>query len=372
MEELKTHAFIRCMEREYAEQFIKNGVVKFGLPKDWVDKALADGDKRVGDELEGVFAGEPILAARPFVNASNQLKKVTYGGFNYYRNEELLLVPTLCLYGIHNNSFVRKNVKVRNHIQDIGEIDLNYFMDFNRVKTKNEYNLLPPNRQMVVIMISRPEIFVERLRKAALDFGFTNDEIFMAPVSYVDKKKQFHLKVKCPYELFFKDLNYKNQCECRIVLYSKRKDILAKFKKNGYCLELGKLDDISLLQSAYFEKMIYARQDDKKLLYTLSEPIETDLNDMSFEELLKVTIVGLCYQLRMKRASVQEYIDAINSLNEVFEKFNVRLSYEIDRREGKCEITPIFEGLTEEQNDVLCYSVEHLFDTLDEIMFEIG
>lgn len=368
-----TILLLRCLERKYAELFISNGVIKFGIPQRWI-QLYGDGNTRVGDKLEGVFAATQSYDSKLLKDRTDACY-FEENNLHYYRSNSVLELPTLCMYGIHLSSMTRR-VERNGHVQTVGEIPLTYFSDFSTTIDRDKYNEQPPDEQMVVVFINNPRKFLEKLQTALVDIGFSRNDIYINYVQYMDKKTPFKCMLEKPYELFLKDKSeYGNQSEFRIVIKSENEKVMQKFLENGCVLTLGELNDICSMQNMYYNKMTYAIQDGNQLRYTLSEPITTDLYDMSFEELTTLLLVEICFNLpKQKRAPMEDYYKAIRCFDEIFmKKFSVSVSLEKNYENGKETGTynVCFYGASDEQNLILKTVVSDLVNRIDDVICAI-
>ena len=322
-----TILLLRCLERKYAELFTNNGIIKFGIPQRWI-QLHEDGNARVGDNLEGVYAATSSYDSELLKNRADALF-FEQNGLYYYRSNSILALPTLCMYGIHLSSMTKK-VERNGHVQTVGEIPLTYFSDFSTALDSNKYHEQQTDEQMVVVFINNPRIFLEKLQTALIDIGFTQNDIYINPVQYMDKKTPFKCLLDKPFELFLKDkTEYENQSEFRIVIKTENKSAMQNFLQHNCILTLGNLNDICSMQNMYYNKMTYALQDGHQFRYTLSEPITTDLYDMSFEQLTTLLLMEVCCTLPNKKAPIEDYYKVISYYDELFlKKFSVSISLE--------------------------------------------
>jgi len=139
---------------------------------------------------------------------------------------------------------------------------------------------------------------------------------------------------------------------------------------------VGALDDICSIQNMYYGKMIYALQDGHQFRYTLSEPIKTDLYDMSFEELATLLLVEICFVLpKQKMAPLEDYYKVTQYFDKIFsDKFFISVSLEKNYENGKETGTykVCFSGVSDEQNRVLQKIVTDLEKRIDDVICAIG
>lgn len=334
-----THVFLRVLEREYAERFVNNGEIMFGMPIKWRDSFFKNKDKIIGDPLEGAYS----------VIHNNVKESVIY------RKKENLYTPTICFYGISNNHFNEK-VLPNGSKRQCGFVALNYFNSFGEGISKEEYEKIEKARQKVVIVINRPELFVERIIKKAVDIGFDRKDIYCYPITYIDKKVNHICNVDYPLELFFKDKEYIEQNEIRIFIYSNNGKKMKELINNRCMLNIGDISDIAHIEDLYFNDMHFEKQDNK-FIYELATPKYYNFDDLKFKELILFAIKAVCYD---KCSTKEELLKKVEECNKYFnERFGIRIFL-------KQNNLLVFQGLNEEQQKDLNYVANNIIDLIDE------
>ena len=129
------------------------------------------------------------------------------------------------------------------------------------------------------------------------------------------------------------------------------------------------------MQNMYYNKMTYALQDGHQFRYTLSEPITTDLYDMSFEQLTTLLLMEVCCTLPNKKAPIEDYYKVISCFDEIFlKKFSVSISLEKNLDNGRETGTykVCYSGVSDEQNLILNTVVSDLANRIDREICSIG
>lgn len=276
---MKLLLFFRCTTLDYAQKFVDYGNIRFGTPEEWI---VADKEKYFGrgDALEGTCLAiskhgiEKELPNFEFVVKESE-------NFIFYQRKEVLKLRAFCLFGLSDINFTKKSRANNKKISPSGEISNSYFHSFfPEVKMEN-YEELPPNQKPVVIFIKKPNLFLKRIKDSLINFGFQSDEIIINPIQYINKYTPHIINVPTPYELFFKDLNYRHQSEFRIIINSCNKKVLNNFSRHNGIINVGNLSDIAEIYDFYFDDMKMIFHDNilefslpKANSYTLTNPVE--------------------------------------------------------------------------------------------------
>ena len=289
MHSFKTIGLFRCTEKKYADLFCKNGTIKFGTPRTWIDLEKSEGKGR-GDSKEGISAIIPCLDYDNIVAFYN-MRPDTVGEmineFTYFRSNNLLDLPCFCLFGLHNTHFSEITTDKKGILHYTATIAKEYFNDFSENTAKESINKLPEEKQPVVIIITNPHEFFCRIKSYFYNLGVKDEEIIISPVIYKDMSSPFVFYGKFPNELLLKDIYFSHQSEVRIILNTRDHKILQFLKQNNNIINLGCLKDITHIEKFYFTNMTMELQENK-LLYTLPEPRVSNVKDFSYSNLISL------------------------------------------------------------------------------------
>lgn len=136
-------------------------------------------------------------------------------------------------------------------------------------------------------MITNPHEFFKRIRKYFKSIGAKENEILIAPVTYLDKRSPFAHTDNSPYELFLKDLSFQHQSEIRIIINSKNPKVRRTLRENNNIIDIGNIEDIAHIEGFYFEDMAMELVGNV-FRYALAEPKIHPINELPKEELMKL------------------------------------------------------------------------------------
>jgi tetratricopeptide (TPR) repeat protein len=271
--------FFRCTTNYYAKKFISTGNIRFATPSEWI-KAYKNGSDGRGDLLEGTFLATNNSLKKELINLK-EIEVVNKGNLHYLRRYSSLGLRAFCLYGLKMSDLTVKCRAANKKKANSGKIDKEYFCSFFPEVTKESYDLLPENDKPVVIMITNPKLFLDRVISCLVSIGFDIKEILFDNVRYVDKNVQHQIFCTPPFELFYKDNSFNNQNEFRIIINSQSGKALNILNKNNGIINVGKLDDIAQVYDYYFDDLDMIVCEDrmefklpKSQTYTLTNPIE--------------------------------------------------------------------------------------------------
>ncbi len=355
----KTLMLFRCLKRERAEQFCR-GDIYFGSPRQWIE-IEKNGNKGQGDILEGVFFSTFDNDNTDFVRylkLCDRFDFFTQNGTIFFRNKEVLDTRCLCLYGLHDNVFVKeKDSEGRVHFRT--RITNKYFKSFSNIKTRDEYKLVDSNEQPVVILINNPFEFFRRIVDSLKEIGVSDSEIIISPVTYTERNRPL-LNTKTPFELLLKDISFKDQSEVRIIVNCKKQKYLDYMRTHNNTISIGAINDITEIYDYYFEDMELERWKNNGMLISLPEQKVVDLDDMNFFELLDLfqnirlgliqtpncieneagqEKLGFLIKLFQEKYGVvvsvdkNKKVDIQNLSNELFEQLKVHYSIQIRQSE---------------------------------------
>ena len=265
-----TYWLIRCVELEYAKAFIEHGSMKFTCPSVW---CKPDGTSR-WDILEGTYASQRVINSdmdKFLKSLRNEVFTIDDHGFTFYKSKEILSYRAHCLYGLNSNNIHLQDVRSQDHrFHQVGKVSKEYFHDLYPDVKEEDINNLDENKRPAVLWI-RPNVFIAYVKNKLFERGVREDEILIQPVSYVDYYRKPFIIGHEPEELFSKHINYSYQCEIRIVIDTRRKEVADLFNDIGV-IELGEVDEsIASISDYYFDDMQF-KIGDNKLSYSLPKP----------------------------------------------------------------------------------------------------
>lgn len=269
----------RCTTLEYAQKFIDTGNIRFGTPDEWI-KAAQNTNFGRGDFLEGSCCAISKCGIKE-VNPSPEFVVKEDKGFIFYQKKDVLNLRTFCLFGLSEFNFTKQARATDKKMVPSAEIDNSYFHSFFPNIEIKEYEQLEPQKKPAVIIINKPDVFIKRLRDKLISIGFNPEEIIIRLVQYINKYIPHNIKAPHPYELFFKDLSYKDQSEFRIVINCKKSEAVDNLIKQNGIINIGNLSDIAQVYDYYFDDLKMIFHDNilefslpKGHSYTLTNPFE--------------------------------------------------------------------------------------------------
>lgn len=307
--------FLKCLNRNYADAFLKEGAMRFAYPSEW----KPDGTSR-GDDLEGVYA-----SMKPFSSECDRFLKgmrkdvyrIKAKGTYFYKSNDVMSCRAYCVYGLNDNNMHLNDKRSQDHhFHQAGEVSKEYFHRLFPQWTKEEYQLLDNEEKPVVLMIN-PVVFYDRVKKTMLDLGVRENEILFKPVTYFDYfDKPFYTK-KCIEELFTKHSDYEEQSEVRIVVKTRRKEVKELFDKNNGIIKLGPIDSsVATMSDLYFEDMLVEIRGNE-LLYSLATP---KVENISAEMLILAIFQALADELPQAPMDIESIEEEISKYTNYLEK----------------------------------------------------
>ena len=318
----------RCTKKRFAEEFRK-GKIFFNKPKNWI-QIEKDGNKGRGDILEGTFMSVKSNDTSNFINGLKQNKDYTYfdnEGFTYFRRKNIEDLYCVCFYGLNDNSFTEKNIDKDGKAHYISRVENEYFTDFSDDISKEDYNKLQESEKPVVLFISNPKKFFEKIREFFIKLGVKENEIIISPVEYVNKKENRISAISYPKELLLKDMFYSKQSEIRIIINSNNLKFLEHMKKNNSIIDIGNIEDITEIYDYYFNDLLIERESKNSILFNLPKPEDEAFEDMDLKKLLDIFIQISTNNLPTPISSEKKE-DLINSIKRIIKnKFNIDVDY---------------------------------------------
>ena len=323
-----TMMLFRCTKKRFAEEFRK-GKIFFNKPKNWI-QIEKDGNKGRGDILEGTFMSVKSNDTSNFINGLKQNKDYTYfdnEGFTYFRRKNIEDLYCVCFYGLNDNSFTEKNIDKDGKAHYISRVENEYFTDFSDDISKEDYNKLQESEKPVVLFISNPKKFFEKIREFFIKLGVKENEIIISPVEYVNKKENRISAISYPKELLLKDMFYSKQSEIRIIINSNNLKFLEHMKKNNSIIDIGNIEDITEIYDYYFNDLLIERESKNSILFNLPKPEDEAFEDMDLKKLLDIFIQISTNNLPTPISSEKKE-DLINSIKRIIKnKFNIDVDY---------------------------------------------
>ncbi|WP_300349148.1 hypothetical protein [Clostridium sp.] len=278
--DFKTIMLLKCFtNKKYAQDFLDSGKLKFGNPQEWIEAWEKEGSGR-GDLLEGSFASIASIMKQDYIrksklyrlSRSNTIEMIdSRNGHIHFKSQDVLNLPTCCFFGLNDNMFTHMSKGEDGEKYPSGKIKKSYFKDFAKSLDKETYKNCSEEERPALIIINNPMEFRRRFINYFISNGLKPEEIFYAPVEYVDKDEEFFIESSMPTELFTKDIKFSNQSEIRIVLNTKNKNFLKMLNKSNGIIELGNMSDIARIEDYYFEDFIMQKRGNT-LIYKLSIP----------------------------------------------------------------------------------------------------
>lgn len=323
MRQFNTLAFFRCTEKQFADAFCTNGNIKFNTPKYWIELEAKEGKGR-GDSLEGIYSSVHMLDVNTIIESNSlrsSIQREVENGIIYFRSSDILSLPCFCLFGLNSTAFSSEGVDKRGIKYYIYRVTKKYFNDFSDNNRKEFVKNLPEERRPVLVIIKNPNEFIERVRNYFIKKGIKPEEILIEPIEYLNKKEPFISTREFPNELFLKDNSFSYQSEIRIIINTKNQLLLKELEENNNIVNIGSLQDITVIEDFYYDDDMLLEIGDNKLSYKLPEPKITNIDDYSKEELLE-----LIDRITNDEIEIRDGIktDALDAIEEILRtKFNI-------------------------------------------------
>lgn len=257
-------AVFRLTTVKYANEFIDKGIIKFSTPQSWVDYYKKHGDGR-GDAYEGTIAfcglsdTERIIELKREYESpillNEEIRPIITNAFKnrlLFKDKRSLQLPCFCFYIMKNSLFDAPDSAGKHRAS--ADIPAAYFRDFADNALPADVEKLPVEDQPALIVISNFEEFKARLYKALNGLGVEENEILIGRVHYEDFEKYGpngwdDFRQKYPKELLVKNMSFKDQSEARVIINTRRPDIIKRLCDN--VLELGNMSDIAQVSNSY-------------------------------------------------------------------------------------------------------------------------
>jgi len=256
------YCVFRCTTIEFAIQLMEFGRIKFNTPTSWVEYAMKFGDGR-GDLYEGTVAFCHLLDIDRVIELNKKyngecFSKTILGNRLFFKSRFSMGLPCYCFYILKIDKF---ECPGKVGIQKIEtDIEATYFRDFADNKTPREVDQLSENERPALVCINDYPEFIKRIKQELIKLGLDENEIITTGVSYFDFEKYgddgwIDFNQREPNELSIKSTRFANQSEARIILNTKKKDILVFLQKNT--IEIGSIQDIAQYTDTYLYEGIH-------------------------------------------------------------------------------------------------------------------
>ncbi len=242
------------MKRKYSKDFIEKGRIKFGCPQKWIDYAKAQKPGK-GDIQEGAFAAYNLNDKKGIISglannpgsysirlASSRSDQV------YLVDSRSITLPTYCFYTIRFGDF--KIVKYGgSDFTAFLHISARYFRGLADGKNWVDSTKDSLEEQYVFVQIYNPEIFIKMIFDKLVEMGIDRKDIIYKSITYKNIDVPFKIELEHPHELFYKNKQFEDQHEGRIVVNSSNSQIVKFLQDNP--IDIGSLEDICVLHNQY-------------------------------------------------------------------------------------------------------------------------
>lgn len=269
---------VRCTTKNYAQQMLEKGTLRFGKPSEWIKWEKKQGKGR-GDIYEGSYAimhsysqdvVDSLLKQRPHSYFHQDKSK----SFYYFQSDLVLDARAFCLYALNESALTLNAKRSQDHLYHYsGSIPKEYFMDFYPEMTREIYDSMTEEEKPVMVMIFQTELFYGKMIEALRKFGVRDDEIDVMPVQYHDFNEEDFIVQPLGKELFVKDKYYQRQSEFRVSINTVRKELVEKFDKINGIIEIGNLNGIAKIYDYYFDDMILEKRGNEVLFSLPKEEV---------------------------------------------------------------------------------------------------
>lgn len=325
--DFSTQMLFRCIERKYAESFIK-GEIRFGQPQNWIEKEK-NGNKGQGDLLEGIFLSTQGNDTSKFIERlenDSYINCIEYNGFKYFRRKGIETLYCLCFYGLNSNSFHNKEIDNKGKAHYYSYVTKEFFESFSENISKKEYLEKDERDRPSVIFISNPHEFFKRIKKFFNEIGLKEQDIIISPVDYINKNKIMLSGISYPRELLLKDKFFEKQSEIRIIINSQSKELLQYMKNHNNTINIGNINDIAKIYDYYFEDLVIERKNGNVIEFNLPVEEVEKYEDMSIETML--TILGQAYLGELPESLENEREKIIEIMrNQINNKYKIDVEY---------------------------------------------
>lgn len=241
--ENKVFILARCMRRDYAEDMFYNGNLFFNYPACWI--GIGDnGDEGQGDSYEGVYSN---IMSEKTKKLRGDTSVVRIKDKLYLRSESVIKEwPCICFYSA--SELTDKKIEDGTFVYDMAK---DYIDSFSRGETYQSMFDLDLQKRAAMIIITRTYEFFRKIRGLFAENGLEEfRDYIMQSVSY-RKKGKFFVYEHAPMELLYKEGQFKNQQEFRIILNPKNPKV-KELLEDGHRLCIGSMEDYAVLKTNFY------------------------------------------------------------------------------------------------------------------------
>ena len=248
-------SFVKLTKKKYARDFIKNGTIKFGTPREWAEAAKEPGGR--GDKYEGTLGTYTLdkldegRKMREWFEQYTEVFEIEQDGRVFLKSKRNINLPAFCFYMLSFDRFSNQGNWEKGSVHEV-QLDSQLFKDFADDKTKAEIELLPDDEKPAIIIINDHQEFLNRMERYLVDLGVQEDDILFSEVRYTDMfadKVSGAAEYHVPLELYWKHIDYFHQSEGRVVVNTDDPKILKTLAKP---VNIGSLEDIATEHDDYF------------------------------------------------------------------------------------------------------------------------
>lgn len=340
-----THILFKCLQKKYANDFLK-GKFRFNQPKAWIEMEK-NGNKGQGDLLEGVSLATNEDDNSTYIETmkcNKDYENFSKDGLTYFRNKGTIELFCYCLYGLNSNMFVNSEIDRFGKEHFIAKVEKGYFSAFAGNITEEDYFKLEEPDKPVVLFITNPNEFFNRIRIFFVNLGVPEKDIIISPIEYVDLKRKFATNIPKPYELLLKDSYFSNQSEVRIIINSTSEDLINFMNSNNNIIDIGPIEDIVSLYDNYFHDLLIEKQGNT-ILFTLPFPVEEELSNLTLRELLAYYIQIFNDRLPYE-TTTEERHEILEGIKETIQKkYNIYIDVDMNGKINYTNVSGDFEDL---------------------------
>lgn len=233
----------RCMRRDYAEDMFYNGNLFFNYPVCWIGMG-EDGDEGQGDSFEGVYTN---IISDKTKRLRKDVKVVQIKNKLYLRSESVINKwPCMCFYSV--SELTDKKIENGSFVYDMAK---DYIDSFSKGETFKSMLDLDLQKRTSMVIIKRTGEFFRKIRGLFAAHGLVEfRDFFMQSVSYRKKGIPF-IYAHAPMELLYKEGQFKNQQEFRIILNPNNPKVLGLLAE-GHKLCIGSMEDYAVLKTNFY------------------------------------------------------------------------------------------------------------------------
>lgn len=311
---------IKIIPNSFAEKLITKGMIHFSSPSDWRDETCCSGkqlDIYEGSFLKTIDKNNLLLVKHPaeYKTIEDETSTILIDNDSN--------VYGCCFYTIKKSDFKGPIESLMGTKQDVCIVPNEYFEEFKKSKTREEYYNTPVEERDSVVLIFDFFKLVDMIKEVLIENGCSETEIFMGPVFYQTKQVPYFVNMSHPMEYFIKDLPFQKQKEFRIIINSSNKQFNTWLKENNYNVLVGDISNFCSIQDYYFKEVNIAIEGNK-LSYELATPIVTDFEDFTCEDLMDIILQVNANRLPQGELSEAEIRNTLDCLEEILKrKFGV-------------------------------------------------